>query len=99
MCKSNNCRSNNVRSAAKPGLKRARRRVEDRFRFWSFRLYYRRCFASEPNRQSRFLKALMASCRPIRDRRLLCEWYRQQQRRYRRAEVPGLEDDILCSQS
>jgi transposase-like protein len=51
---------------------------------WSFRVYYNKPFASEADPTLRFAKALIASCQPIRDRRLVYEWNRRQLERHRR---------------
>ena len=60
--------------------------IEETFRIWSFYVYYRKTFAGEPYPLRRFVKALLASARPIRDRRLVIEWYRRRrERRLRRA--------------
>ncbi len=55
--------------------------IESKFRVWSFGIYYHRSFASEPDLTLRFAKALLASLRPIRDRKPLIEWHRQRCRR------------------
>ena len=53
---------------------------------WSFRVYYRKTFAREPDLIVRFLKALLASTAPIRDRRLVYEWWQLRRQRSRRRE-------------
>ena len=58
--------------------------IESRFRLWSFRVYYARTFAAEMDLTLRFAKALVASCQPIRDRRLVHEWHRNRQRQQRK---------------
>ncbi len=55
--------------------------IESKFRVWSFGIYYHRMFACEPDPTLRFAKALLASLRPIRDRKPLIDWYRQRRRR------------------
>ena len=47
---------------------------EDRFRLWAFHIYYRRSFREERDRLLRFIKALLASARPIRRPDLLDVW-------------------------
>ena len=70
---------------------------------WSFQVYYRKSLAAEHDPIQRFIKALRASCQPIRDRRLVYEWYRRRKRRYwrprqpRHAEVARSQDKVLCS--
>jgi len=56
--------------------------IERRFRLWSFRVYYNKCFATESDPTLRFAKALIASCQGIRDRRLVYEWNRRQRDRH-----------------
>jgi len=78
--------------------------VERRFRLWSFGVYYRKSFATESDLIARFIKALLASCQPIRDRQLVYEWHRRRKRRYQRrrqqhAEAFRSEDEILCFNS
>ena len=51
-------------------------KIEARFRVWAFHLYYRKPFASEPDLTVRFLKALEASARPIRDKEAVLAWHR-----------------------
>lgn len=43
---------------------------------WSFHLYYDKCFAEERDEVLRFIKALMASSRPIRDKNAYKTWLR-----------------------
>jgi len=52
------------------------RRIEDEFRFWSFGVYYGRTFDDERDGLKRFVKALLASARPILDREAVVDWYR-----------------------
>ena len=61
--------------------------IEERFRLWSFYVYYRKTFAGEVYPLKRFVKALLASARPIRDRQLVIEWHRQSQERRMRTEL------------
>jgi hypothetical protein len=51
------------------------RRIEDEFRLWSFGVYYNRTFDGERDVLRRFVKALLASARPIRDRDAVVRWY------------------------
>ena len=51
--------------------------IEDRFRVWSFYVYYKKCFRTEPDPLVRFVKALLASARPIRDRSAVLGWHRK----------------------
>ena len=55
--------------------------IESKFRVWSFGIYYHRMFAGESDLTLRFAKALLASLQPIRDRKLLIEWYHRRRRR------------------
>lgn len=65
------------------------KKIESRFRLWSFRVYYDKTFANEIDPVLRFAKALIASCQPIRDRRLVIEWNRKRLERYRRPRNTG----------
>ena len=56
-------------------------KIEEKFRVWSFGIYYRRTFAGESDPTLRFAKALLASLQPIRDRRPILEWHRTRRRR------------------
>lgn len=49
--------------------------IEDQFRTWSFGIYYKRAFREEPDLLKRFVKALLASARPIGDRQMMIDWY------------------------
>ncbi|MFW6061188.1 MAG: hypothetical protein ACOC93_00110 [Planctomycetota bacterium] len=49
--------------------------MEAEFRFWSFGIYYRRTFAGEADLCRRFILAVLASARPIRDRDAVRAWY------------------------
>lgn len=87
MCDSNNCPSGDAPCAEASGTASETdswRDIEGRFRLWSFRVYYNKSFATEPDPTLRFAKALIASCQPIRDRRLVYEWHRKQLERHRR---------------
>ncbi|MCC7409981.1 MAG: hypothetical protein IT442_18085 [Phycisphaeraceae bacterium] len=66
---------------------RAWRKIEGRFRLWSFRVYYAKTFANEVDPVLRFAKALIASCQPIHDRQLVIAWNRQRLERYRRKKA------------
>jgi len=57
--------------------------IEARFRVWSFGVLYQRTFAEERDPNVRFVKALLASTRPIRDRDRVIEWYRRRRRKRR----------------
>ena len=54
--------------------------IEATFRLWSFGVYYKRTFADEREPHMRFVKALLASTRPIRDREAVIRWYQQRHR-------------------
>lgn len=56
------------------------RTIEGRFRLWSFHVYYQKSFANETDSTLRFVKALLASCRPIRDRKAVIEWHSTRRR-------------------
>ncbi len=62
-------------------------KIEEEFRAWSFHVYYRRVYRREYDVELRFLKALQASCRPIRDKQAVLVWYRT------RKDKPELDDD------
>ena len=51
-------------------------KIEPKFRQWAFGVYFRKTFKEERNAELRFLKALAASTRPIRNRSLVLWWYR-----------------------
>jgi hypothetical protein len=61
------------------------KKIESRFRLWSFRVYYDQTFAKEADPVLRFAKALIASSQPICDRLLVIEWNRKYMNRYRRS--------------
>ncbi len=88
MSASKNTHSRGARSAGDAGADKTWREIESRFRLWSFRLYYDKCYATEQDHTLRFAKALIASSRPIRDRALVYDWFEQQQakRQRRRSE-------------
>jgi len=54
--------------------------IEDAFRVWSFNVYYRRTFRNEHHLLKRFVKALLASARPVKDRQAVVHWYRSRRR-------------------
>jgi hypothetical protein len=83
MCELNDCRSLDAPCAVEPGSVDPWEKIEDRFRMWSFQVYYRKSLAEEHDLRQRFIKALRASCQPIRNRELVYEWYRKRQLRYR----------------
>ena len=56
--------------------------IEDKFRIWSFYIYYRKSFRNERDPLLRFVKALVASAQPIRDRQAVMKWYEQHHERY-----------------
>jgi len=56
------------------------REIEGKFRLWSFRVYYDKSFAAETDSTLRFVKALVASCQPIRDRQAVIDWYSKRRR-------------------
>jgi hypothetical protein len=56
--------------------KRSWAKIEDRFRLWSFHIYYQKSFADEMDATVRFARALIASSQPIRDRQAVIDWYR-----------------------
>jgi len=57
------------------------RKIEGTFRLWSFRVYYDKSFANEMDSTLRFVKALVASSQPIRDRQAVIDWYSKRPRR------------------
>ena len=54
--------------------------IEDRYRRQAFHTYYYRLFATESDPNFRFVKALITSCRPVRDPRKVVRWHRDQVR-------------------
>ena len=64
-------------------------RIEDAFRLHAFNVYYRRTFAEERDSLKRFVKALVASAQPIRDRQAVLAWYRQRRARDGRRRQSG----------
>ena len=50
-------------------------KIELEFRVWSFHVYYKRSFKEVRDHEMRFVKAFMASRRPIRDRQAVVDWY------------------------
>ena len=59
-------------------------KIEDKFRVWSFGVYYKKTFANELHPLKRFVKAILASAQPIQDRRLVIDWYLQRQKKRKR---------------
>ena len=57
------------------------RRIEDEFRFWSFGVYYSSTFDEERDSLKRFVKALVASARPILDRDAVVHWHQNRRGR------------------
>lgn len=55
--------------------------IEDAFRVWSFYIYYRKAYRNELVPLLRFVKAILASARPIRDRQAVIDWYRSRRRK------------------
>jgi hypothetical protein len=51
------------------------------FRLYSFHVYYDKMFAAERNTTLRFAKALVASTAPIRDTKLVMQWWNSPQRK------------------
>ena len=49
--------------------------VEAKLREWAFYVYHHKTFRRERDPVWRFVKALLASTRPIRNRRLVWWWY------------------------
>jgi len=54
--------------------------VETKLRQWAFQVYFRKSFKREPNPELRFIKALKASMRPIRNWTLALWWYQHKGR-------------------
>ncbi len=52
--------------------------IEAKLRTWAFHVYFNKSFRSEHDPMARFLKALKASRRPIRNRELALWWYRHE---------------------
>ena len=55
-------------------------KIETKFRLWSFHIYYDRSYATEIDPTLRFVKALIASTQPIRDRNAVLQWYRERRK-------------------
>ena len=53
-------------------------RMQEKFGYYAFRVYYLKTFAGENDNDVRFVKALLASARPIRDSSLVVQWYERQ---------------------
>lgn len=64
--------------------------IETSFRLWSFRIYYRRTYATEPDPHVRFAKAILASAAPIQDRKLVLDWYAKRRRKPKDADATTL---------
>jgi hypothetical protein len=60
--------------------KREWRKIEGTFRLWSFHVYYHKSFATETDSMLRFVKALVASTRPILDRQAVIDWHSKRRR-------------------
>jgi hypothetical protein len=58
--------------------------VEDKLRLRAFHVFYDKAFANEHDLSVRFVKAIIASAGPVRDREALTEWRRNHCRRPRR---------------
>jgi len=78
---STNGRSCDAPSAEAPTADDVWEEIEDKFRVWSFGIYYQKTFAEEPDLTLRFVKALVASAQPIRDRQAVIDWYEKHKRR------------------
>lgn len=48
--------------------------AEDRMRYWAFRIYYERCYATVQDPGLRFCLALVASTKPIKNRAAMAAW-------------------------
>ena len=59
------------------------REIEDAFRVHAFTVYYKRTFREELHPLKRFVKALLASARPIQDHQAVVDWYYSRHRRRR----------------
>jgi len=81
MCDSTDCRSSGAPSAEVASADEVWQEIEDKFRVWSFGVYYQKTFAEEPDLTLRFVKALVASAQPIRDRQAVIDWYEKRRRR------------------
>jgi len=57
------------------------RKIDGKFRLWSFHVYYDKSFADETDSTLRFVKALVASCQPIRDRQAVIDWHSKHRHR------------------
>jgi hypothetical protein len=57
---------------------RRRQKLLDQLHVRAFQMYFRRIFRSEPDPLLRFVKALLASSRPMRRPDLAEQWMRQQ---------------------
>ena len=55
--------------------------IEAAFRVHAFGVFYKRTFRDERDPLKRFVKALLASAEPIRDRQAVIEWHRKRVRR------------------
>ena len=57
------------------------RKIEDAFRLHAFNVYYKRTFRDEVHPLKRFVKALLASVRPIQDKQAVVGWYQARRRK------------------
>ena len=64
----------NGRRAEKPNA--TYDQAEGSFRIMAFQVYYHRCYADTRPAELRFVKALIASARPIPDPAAVLEWYK-----------------------
>lgn len=55
-----------------------------KLRVWAFRMYWKKCYATEHDPLLRFAKALLASLRPIRNSEMARRWYDHHVERTRR---------------
>ena len=66
-------------------------KIEAEFRVWSFHIFYKRSFRNERDHVVQFIKALRASCQPIRDRQAVIDWYEKGVRKDDDEESGGSE--------
>jgi hypothetical protein len=79
--------------------KRRWKEIEDKFRLWSFHIYYERSFANEIDPTLRFVKALIASAQPIRDRQAVLDWYHNHLRRKKKRPTTGARGGPPCPEA
>ena len=79
-----------------PLTPRKRAELLRRFRLWAFYVLYRRTYRHETNSLHRFVRALLDSLQPIRDRRLYRQWCAATLARDAAAAACGLKEEVAA---